>query len=79
MNLTLVTSVALKIKVTTPKRIGFLGGQWGSCILGFKLIAVKLFELLRGNGVLRQIDGQHRNSMPILWWAYKNPKAINVG
>ena len=32
-----LTSVTLKLKVTTPKRIGFLGGLWGRCIPGFKL------------------------------------------
>ena len=56
LNLTFVRSVTLKIKVTTPKQIGFLGGLWGSCIPGLKLIAVRLFEFLRGNGVFGQTD-----------------------
>ena len=55
-NLTFVTSATLKIKVTTPKQIRFLGGLWGRHIPCFKLIAVKLFELLRGNNVFGQTD-----------------------
>ena len=55
-NLTFLTSVTLKIKVTTPKSIGFLRGIWENYILGMKLIAVKLFEVLRRNEV--SPDGQ---------------------
>ena len=55
-NLTFVTSVTLKIKVTTPKWIGFLRSLWESYILGFNLIAVKLFEVSRGNGRDPKID-----------------------
>ena len=56
-NITFVTHVTLKIKVTSPKQIGFLRGLWRSYIPGFKLIAEKHFELLCGNGCL-QTDGQ---------------------
>ena len=49
-NLTFVTSVTLKTKVTTQKQIAFLRGLWGSYIPGFNLIAVQLLELLRRNG-----------------------------
>ncbi len=55
-NLTFVTSVTLKIKVTTPKQKAFLRGRWGSYIPGFNLIAVVLFELSRGNGTDTKID-----------------------
>ena len=39
-----MTFVTLKIKVTTPKEIGFLRGLWGSDIPGLKLMAVKLLS-----------------------------------
>ena len=53
---TFMTSVTLKIKVATPKQIKFLSSLWGSYIPGFKVIAVKLSELLHGNGVFGQTD-----------------------
>ena len=53
-----LTFVTLKIKVITPKLIGFCRGLWGSYIPGFKLIAVKLFELSQGNGLYGQTDRQ---------------------
>ena len=55
-NLTFVISVTLKIKVMTTQ-VGFLRGLWGSYILSFNLIAVKLFELSHGNGCL-EMDGR---------------------
>ena len=51
-----LTFVTLKKKVTTPKRIGFLRGLWGSYIPGFNLIAVILFELTHENGCLTEFD-----------------------
>ncbi len=61
--MTFVISVTSKIRVTTPKQIGFLRGLRGSYIPGMKLIAVKLFELSCRNGCVfgqtdRQTDGQ---------------------
>ena len=53
LNLTFVTPVTLKIKVTTPIQIGFFRGLWGSYIPGLNLIAVKLFESSCGNGCLQ--------------------------
>ena len=63
LNLIFVTSVTFKIKVTTPKRIGFLRGPWGSYIPGFSLIAVILFELSCGNECLRT-DRQMDSTIP---------------
>ena len=58
-DLTFLTSVTLKINVTTPKWIWFFRGIWGSYTPCVKLIAVKLFALLHGNDV--QTDGQRHN------------------
>ena len=55
-NLIFVTSVTMKIKVTTPKQIGFLGGLWGNYVPGFNLTAVIVFELLCGNECLIECD-----------------------
>ena len=44
-----MTSVTLKIKVMTPKQIGFLLDLWESPIPGFNLIPVILVELLCEN------------------------------
>ena len=55
-NLTFVTSVTLKIKVTTPKLIVFLRNLWGSYIPEFNLIAVILFELSCRNKCLTEFD-----------------------
>ena len=46
----------MRIKVTTPISIGFFRGIWGNYMIGFKLIAVKLFELSCGNEV--RTDGK---------------------
>ena len=48
----------MKIKVTAPKRIEFLGILLGSYKPSFKLIAVKHFELLCRNGVFGQTGRQ---------------------
>ena len=48
--------MTLKIKVMTSKQIVFFRGLWGSYILCFNLIAVKLFELLCGNDSDSKID-----------------------
>ncbi len=62
-NLTFVTSVTLKIKVITPKQLGFLRGLWISYIQSINMIAVTL-SLLCGNGCLRAdgwTNGQRHN------------------
>ena len=48
----LVKSEYSIVKITTPNRIAFLT----SYIPGLKSIAVKGFQLSRGNGVLEQMD-----------------------
>ena len=54
--MTFVNSVTLRIKVTTPKQLGFFRGPWGSYIPGFNLIAVKLFGVF--GQMDRRTDGQ---------------------
>ena len=51
--------MTLRIKVTTPKQIGFLRDLWESYIPSINLTAVKLFELSCRNRCL-QTDGQIR-------------------
>ena len=72
MEFDLSDSVTLKIKVTTPKQIGFLRGLWECDIPDLQLTAVKLFELSHGNGVFQQTDGRTAplHDTPILQWAY---------
>ena len=79
-NLTFVTSVTWKIKITTPKQMDFLGGLWGGYIPGFNLIHVILSYLSCGNGCptefdlcdLCDLENQAREpKMNILWWAYR--------
>ncbi len=55
-NFIFLTSMTLKIKVTTPKSTGFLKGLRKTYRPGRKLIAVKLFELSRGNKA--SLDGE---------------------
>ena len=51
-----VTSLTLKIRVTTPKEIGFLGGLWRGYILGFSLVAVILLKLSYRSGFVTEHD-----------------------
>ncbi len=51
-----LSTLTLKIKVTTPKSRAFLRGQMETYIPGMKQIAVKLFEVSRGNEA--STDGQ---------------------
>ena len=63
-NFTSVTFVTLIIKVMGPKQIGFFRGLWGSHILSFNMIDVKVFQVLHGKKCIwtdRQTDGQRHN------------------
>ncbi len=80
-NLTFVTSVTFKIKVTTPKRKGFLRGLLGSYIPSFKVIAKNILSYRMGMvSSDRQTDRwtMPYHNMPILQWAYKRMRK-NVG
>ena len=56
LNLIFVTSVTLKIKVTTPKMNRLPPGPVGKLYTMFQFDSCKTFELSRGDGVLAQTE-----------------------